>query len=35
VAVSINELTSDDPADVEALAGMSRLNGIPVRLRPV
>ena len=28
----INELSSDDPADVEPLAGMSRLNGVPVRL---
>jgi len=34
VGAPINELTSDDPADVEALAGMSRLNGTPVRLRP-
>jgi hypothetical protein len=28
-----NALTSSEPPDLEALAGMSILNGIPVRLR--
>ncbi|MFB7720256.1 molybdopterin-dependent oxidoreductase [Nocardia sp. NPDC056100] len=30
-----NHLMSTDPADVERLAGMSHLNGVPIRLDPV
>lgn len=32
---NVNELTSDRPEDLESLAGMAVLNGIPVRLEPV
>ena len=32
---NVNELTSNDSADLERLAGMSVLNGVPVRLVPV
>jgi formate dehydrogenase len=32
---NVNELTSSDPADLERLAGMAFLNGIPVRVEPV
>jgi anaerobic selenocysteine-containing dehydrogenase len=32
---NVNLLTSSDPADLERLAGMARLNGVPVRLGPV
>ncbi len=32
---NVNKLASTDPADLEVLAGMSFLNGIPVRLEPV
>ena len=32
---NVNQLTSSDPADLEQLAGMARLNGVPVRLEPV
>ena len=28
--VNVNRLTSSDPADVEALAGMSWLTGVPI-----
>ncbi len=31
---NVNLLTSSDPADLERLAGMARLNGVPVRLSP-
>ena len=30
---NVNQLTSSDPSDVEALAGMSWLTGVPVRGR--
>jgi anaerobic selenocysteine-containing dehydrogenase len=33
--VNVNRLASSDPDDLERLAGMSHLNGIPVRLEPV
>jgi formate dehydrogenase len=33
--VNVNVLASGDPADLERLAGMAFLNGIPVRLDPV
>lgn len=33
--VNPNELMSTDPADIEPLAGMSHLNGVPIRLDPV
>jgi formate dehydrogenase len=33
--VNVNELTSNRPEDLEALAGMSVLNGVAVRLEPV
>ena len=33
--VNFNLLASSDPADLEPLAGMAFLNGIPVRLEPV
>ena len=33
--VNVNLLASADPADLEPLAGMAFLNGIPVRLEPV
>jgi anaerobic selenocysteine-containing dehydrogenase len=32
--VNVNQLTSSDPGDVESLAGMAWLTGIPVRVRP-
>ena len=32
---NVNVLASSDPADLERLAGMAHLNGIPVRLEPV
>ena len=32
---NLNRLTSSDPADLERLAGMSWLNGVPVRLEPI
>jgi formate dehydrogenase len=32
---NVNALASSDPADLERLAGMAHLNGIPVRLEPV
>jgi formate dehydrogenase len=32
---NVNLLASSDPADLERLAGMAHLNGIPVRLSPV
>ncbi|MGV9837296.1 molybdopterin-containing oxidoreductase family protein [Nocardia niigatensis] len=32
---NVNDLMSSDPADVERLAGMSNLNGVPIRLDPV
>lgn len=32
---NVNELTSSDAADLERLAGMSVLNGVPVRIEPV
>lgn len=31
---NVNLLTSSDPADLERLAGMARLNGVPIRLGP-
>ncbi len=31
---NVNLLTSSDPADLEPLAGMAHLNGVPVRLSP-
>ena len=33
--VNVNELTSSRPEDLEALAGMSVLNGVAVRLEAV
>jgi anaerobic selenocysteine-containing dehydrogenase len=33
--VNVNLLSSSDPDDLERLAGMAHLNGIPVRCRPV
>jgi len=33
--VNVNLLSSSDPADLERLAGMAHLNGIPVRVSPV
>ncbi|MET0900541.1 MAG: molybdopterin-dependent oxidoreductase [Mycobacterium sp.] len=33
--VNVNHLTSSDPGDVESLAGMAWLTGIPVRVRPM
>ena len=33
--VNVNLLASSDPDDLEPLAGMAFLNGIPVRLEPV
>jgi formate dehydrogenase len=33
--VNVNKLASSDPADLERLAGMAHLNGIPVRVEPV
>jgi formate dehydrogenase len=32
---NVNELASSDPSDLERLAGMAHLNGIPIRLGPV
>ena len=32
---NVNQLASSDPADLERLAGMAHLNGIPVRLEAV
>lgn len=32
--VNVNELMSSEPADIEALAGMAWLTGIPVRVQP-
>lgn len=32
--VNVNQLMSSDPADVEALAGMSWLTGVPVQVEP-
>jgi formate dehydrogenase len=32
---NVNLLASSDPTDLERLAGMAHLNGIPVRLEPV
>ncbi|WP_068270181.1 molybdopterin-containing oxidoreductase family protein [Aldersonia kunmingensis] len=32
---SVNVLTSNSPGDLEVLAGMSVLNGVPVRIEPV
>lgn len=32
---NVNALASSDPADLERLAGMAHLNGIPIRLEPV
>ena len=32
---NVNKLASSDPADLERLAGMAFLNGIPVRVEPV
>jgi formate dehydrogenase len=32
---NVNALASNDPADLERLAGMAFLNGIPIRLDPV
>jgi formate dehydrogenase len=31
---NVNLLTSSDPAQLEALAGMAHLNGVPVRIEP-
>jgi len=31
---NVNQLMSSDPADIEALAGMARLTGVPVRVEP-
>ncbi len=33
--VNVNELASSDPADLERLAGMAHLNGIPIRVERV
>src|SRR5439155_15390606 len=33
--VNVNKLASRDAADLERLAGMAHLNGIPVRVAPV
>jgi hypothetical protein len=33
--VNVNLLASSEPEDLERLAGMAFLNGIPVRLEPV
>jgi hypothetical protein len=33
--VNVNLLSSSDPDDLERLAGMAHLNGIPVRVAPV
>lgn len=32
---NVNRLMSSDPADIESLAGMARLTGVPVRVEPV
>ena len=32
---NVNELMSSDPDDLESLAGMARLTGVPVRVEPV
>ena len=32
---NVNELMSSDPDDIERLAGMARLTGMPVRVEPV
>ena len=32
---NVNQLASSDPADLERLAGMAHLNGIPIRLEAV
>ena len=32
--VNVNRLNSTDIADIEPLAGMSRLSGVPVRVEP-
>ena len=32
---NVNVLASSDPADLERLAGMAHLNGIPIRVEPV
>lgn len=33
--VNVNMLSSSEPADLERLAGMAHLNGIPIRIEPV
>lgn len=33
--VNVNELASSEPSDLERLAGMAHLNGIPIRVEPV
>jgi hypothetical protein len=33
--VNVNRLASGEPEDLERLAGMAFLNGIPVRVTPV
>jgi anaerobic selenocysteine-containing dehydrogenase len=32
---NVNRLTSSDPGDLERLAGMAHLNGVPIRLEPL
>ena len=32
---NVNQLASSDPSELERLAGMAHLNGIPIRLEPV
>jgi hypothetical protein len=32
---NVNALSSSDPAELERLAGMAHLNGIPIRVEPV
>ena len=32
---NVNELASSDPADLERLAGMAHLNGIPIRVERI
>ena len=32
--VNVNQLMSSEPADIERLAGMARLTGIPVSVQP-
>ena len=31
---NVNQLMSSDPDDIEPLAGMARLTGVPVRVEP-